>query len=122
MCMTFNRKGVPSYIRLCYRTGRRGEHVAYSEEALRTIVDPAHERRGRGGRRRARTTHLITFAVPTGTTAEEVGRVARQLGATRHTLNPEGTSAALFWERALRDVGGVLDRAAGFGWSGVPAA
>lgn len=131
MCMIYNKHGKPSYIRLCYRTGRRGERVPYTAENERDIVGATHNRRARrrrdgqspdaGPKRRLGATHLITFDVPAGTPAREVQRVAGLLDATRHTYNEERASAAFFWERALRDSAHVLDRAAEFGWRGVPA-
>jgi hypothetical protein len=130
VCMIYNRQGKPSYIRLCYRTGRRGERVPYTAENERDLVGATHDRRARhrhgqppdaGPKRRRGGTHLITFDVPAGTPAREVERVAGLLDATRHTYNEGRASAAFFWERALRDAGHVLDRAAEFGWRGVPA-
>jgi len=37
MCMIFNRKNKPHYIRLCCRTGRAGVHVNPSDYIYRCI-------------------------------------------------------------------------------------
>lgn len=124
MCRVYSKQG-QKYIRCCYRCaqGLRGQHIPFDGEP--PLSPTGHYSVRASGRpplrpgssyQPAPAEQALCFAVPPRCPPEDVAAMARYAGAQSLTVGALVVLYRTAGVRRWRNVGGIVARAASFGW------